>query len=429
MEKSIRIRSRNRRIPDQQDRITATGFMNIVYHTRLTALIFILLGLLALTEARAAPEPTTSREPFNRRIVVIGDIHGNHDGLLELLQLAGVTDERGRWTGGKTHFVQLGDIPDRGDDTLEAIKFLRRLERNARRNGGRVHILIGNHDAMNVYGDLRYVTDGEFRAFAEKQSKKRLETLFKDETAWIRANVPEEEWPEFDETYREKWFAARPPGFLEHRWNWLPDGEIGEWVRSRPIVLKLGNTLFVHGGLSPRYADWSVKDLNKAASEALSDVTKVKGTLLRDPEGPLWYRGLAQHREETEWPHVERLLENFDVDRIVIGHTPTGGVILPRFGGRVILADTGLSTYYGEYLACLVIEGNQLYALHRDGQVPIPASAGTKELKTYLQAVLDLEDENPHIKRRLRLLDIQEDPGEDTHIPDTAIEPVETESP
>jgi hypothetical protein len=50
------------------------------------------------------------------------------------------------------------------------------------------------------------------------------------------------------------------------------------------------------------------------------------------------------------------------------------GAIMPRFNGKVILADVGLSAVYGSRLACLVIEGEKLTAIHRGAAFPLPAS-------------------------------------------------------
>jgi hypothetical protein len=374
--------------------------------------------------ALAMPVPglaqsTGEIEDVPDRIVVVGDVHGDYARLREVLELAELIDNRGRWIGGKAHLVQMGDLPDRGDDTLEVIEFLRKLENRARRKGGAVHVLIGNHDAMNVYGDLRYVTDGEYDAFSDRNSKQRLEQLYANEVEWIKENVPEEEWPAFDEAFREKWFSVRPPGFLEHRYSWLPGGEIGDWVLSRPAVLKIGDTLFLHGGLGPKYADWSIEELNTAVHESLKDPDNVGGTILRDEEGPLWYRGLAQAPEAEELPHLEKLLQNFDVERIVLGHTVTAGIIVPRFDGQVILTDVGLSQYYGDYLGCLVIEQGNLVALYRKGRLAIPVGKGDEGLKAYLEQLRDLEGDNPFVEKRLKAI------GKEEVIEEAVSEPME----
>lgn len=49
----------------------------------------------------------------SRRIVAVGDLHGDSGNALKVLQMAGVVDEHGTWTGDVDFFVQTGDIIDR----------------------------------------------------------------------------------------------------------------------------------------------------------------------------------------------------------------------------------------------------------------------------------------------------------------------------
>lgn len=337
------------------------------------------------------------------RIVVVGDVHGNFDGFRQVLEQTGVIDRRGRWRGDRTHLVQLGDIPDRGDQSLEAAEFMQRLPKKARRKGGDVHVLIGNHEAMNVYGDLRYVDPGEYAEFRSNRSEDLLEIVFQNEIESIKARYPKEEWPVFDAAFREKWYAQHPPGWVEHRLSWQ-EGEMSEWVRSRPTALRIGRTLFVHAGLGPGYADWSIARINQAVRDALADPAHVADSILRDQEGPLWYRGLAWHEEALEEAHVEALLQQYDVDRIVLGHTVTQGIILPRFGGRVILADVGISQAYGENLVGLIIEGDTLTAVHQNGEIRVPVDYTAAELIDYVEQVSRLEPDNRYLTRRLQEL-------------------------
>src|SRR5512134_1759108 len=99
------------------------------------------------------------------RVVAVGDVHGAYDQFLEILKAAAVIDRRNRWTGGKTHLVQTGDVLDRGAHSMKVVEFLRRLAREAERAGGKVHALLGNHEAMRMLGDFRYVDRGEYAAF------------------------------------------------------------------------------------------------------------------------------------------------------------------------------------------------------------------------------------------------------------------------
>lgn len=146
--------------------------MDTGHRPRFPSAIALLLGLLVCAPILwAAPRQLDAyRWQGVDRIVAIGDLHGDYGHYLAVLQAAGVVDRRGRWIAGDTHLVQTGDIPDRGPDTRRIIAHMAALARQARKRGGRVHNLLGNHEAMNVYGDLRYVDPGEYRAFADQRS-------------------------------------------------------------------------------------------------------------------------------------------------------------------------------------------------------------------------------------------------------------------
>ncbi|MBK1877606.1 metallophosphoesterase [Pelagicoccus mobilis] len=370
----------------------------------------ILSCLVMASLAHSKPQPAEFEAV--ERIVVLGDIHGDYDKMIEALQAAEVINKKLKWIAKKTHLVQLGDLPDRGGDTLKVIRFLRKLEKSAKRKGGKVHILIGNHDAMNVYGDLRYVTDQEYADFADINSENYLDELYQNEVNWIKENKPKEEWPDFEGEFKSKWYELRPVGFLEHRISWLPTGDIGSWVLTHNAVIKIGDYLFVHGGIGPPQAHSTIQEINDEIRKGFEDLEQTDLGIVEKEDGPLWYRGLAMGDEDPERPHLETLLENFDVDHIILGHTPTNGVILPRFGGKVILADVGLSRYYGENLACLLIENGKHYAIHKNGKVEVPNYSSKEELIEYLKEVSLLEPKNRSITKRIEDLEAPPEPPE-----------------
>jgi len=110
-------------------------------------------------------EPPTVVSAPNRRIVAIGDLHGDLERTLWALQLAGVLSNDGlhRWTGGTTVLVQVGDVLDRGDDEIAILSLLACLNKQAHSKGGAVFQIHGNHETMNVAGDFRHVTPGGFK--------------------------------------------------------------------------------------------------------------------------------------------------------------------------------------------------------------------------------------------------------------------------
>ena len=299
--------------------------------------------------------------------MAIGDVHGDYEQFLAVLRSAKLIDSQESWSGEKTHLVQTGDVVDRGPDSRKVMDLLMKLEKEARRAGGWVHFLIGNHEAMNIYGDLRYVSPGEFAAFRDSNSEKTREELYKAHLEQIKSASSPKNVPTFDEAFRKKWESEHSLGYTEHRREMGPSGKYGKWIRSHDTVVKINDTLFLHGGIGPKYVDWGVRQINERVREELEDFTKLQGGIVMDGEGPLWYRGLAQGDERALELHVEAVLKNNEAERMVIGHTPTDGAVLPQFGGKVLVIDVGLSRVFDSRLrmACLVIKNGKPYALHR----------------------------------------------------------------
>lgn len=50
---------------------------------------------------------------FTRKIVAVGDLHGDLKNALKVLKMSDVVDEKGDWSGKIDVFAQTGDIIDR----------------------------------------------------------------------------------------------------------------------------------------------------------------------------------------------------------------------------------------------------------------------------------------------------------------------------
>jgi len=308
------------------------------------------------------------------RIVAIGDVHGDYNRFVKLLRLTRLIDQNNNWVGGKTHLVQTGDVPDRGPDSRKIMNLLMKLETQAEIANGYVHALIGNHEAMNIYGDTRYVNPGECAAFIDAESADLQKSSYMRHIMALYRNPPPfpEGLPRFDEAYRTKWEKEHPLGHFEHRAAIGPKGEYGKWILGNNAVIKINDTLFVHGGIGPKYASVSIRQVNERVRRELKNFKRrLRGGIVIDSEGPLWYRGLAKNSEETELKHLEALLKRHGVGRIVMGHTPTGGDVRTRFNGRAIFIDVGMSEAYGGHLGALIIEGGKLYTINRDEKLEL----------------------------------------------------------
>jgi TPR repeat protein len=331
------------------------------------------------------------------RVVAVGDVHGDYEQFVAVLQSAGVIDTHANWTGGKTHLVQTGDVTDRGPDSRAVMDLLIRLEKQAADAGGAVHALIGNHEAMDVYGDLRYVSPAEFVAFSGQSSADRS-ISYQDAARTLTAAATRD-------TSRTGPGPAGIPGFEEFRQAFGPNGEYGRWIRSHNAVIKIDRTLFAHSGLGAKYAALPLDRINEQVRAELTDLTRLHGGIVVDEQGPLWFDGLAKGNEAQLAPLVEALLKNFDVDRIVIGHSYADAAITPRFGGQVLLVDIGLPRVYDNVgkLGCLVIENGQAYALHRGRRLDLPTDdAG---MVGYLKAAAALDPKPSPLEPRIKKLE------------------------
>lgn len=344
--------------------------------------------LLALAAPLAAQDSWTGVE----RVVAVGDVHGDADQLRETLRSAGLVDAVGDWSGGKAHLVQTGDLLDRGPDSRKAMDLLMKLEKQALEAGGRVHCLIGNHEAMNLTGDLSYVSEGEIAAFRDEQSEKTRAEAYLAHRKELRETLPAERLPDFDDAYRKRWEAQTPLGLVEHRRAFSASGVYGKWLRGLNTVVRIDRTLFLHGGISPKYAEWTLERINGQVRAELADFSKLRDGVVEDDAGPMWYRGLARQDARFLDGHVRAVLAAQRCDRLVVGHTTTPGAVLSRMEGRVILIDVGMSKWYDPRgkVACLAIERGRPVALHRGRTLELPRDEG-KDLLRYLKEAAALD--------------------------------------
>ena len=346
---------------------------------RAVAASLALLIVLAAAGAAAGGPCTFDGAP---RVVAIGDVHGAYDLLLELLRAAGVADAKGRWTGGTTHLVQLGDVVDRCTETRRCLELLMRLEGDAEKAGGRLHALLGNHEVMNIVGDLRYVNPREYNKFRTPQSEQLRRSLYERLLPAAR-EAAKERGEKFDESAFQAGFEAQtPPGFVERTQALSAEGRYGRWLRARPVLVVVNGVAFVHGGVTPETAALGCHGINEGVRHELGkDLARTREdptrTLAAGSRGPLWYRGLAREDEVAFAPALERALQSLGARAVVVGHTvTTSGRIEARFGGRVVMIDAGMAEEYGGHAAALEIDAQgRMTAVYLGGREPLAVSA------------------------------------------------------
>jgi hypothetical protein len=286
------------------------------------------------------------------RVVAVGDVHGALERFAAILQKAQLIDAQRRWVGGKAVLVQTGDIADRGVGMRATYDFVMALEAQARSAGGRVHMLLGNHEVMNMAGELR------------------------------------DAGPEIFETFG---------GEVQMREAFSPRGRYGRWLRGKKVIESIDGSIFLHGGINPEFSTGSVDDINRRARREMDEwdagvawlvkqkrlepapkfldavdaanaeiksllegeqrdepetrqalarllpVANIGSSSLFHPDGPLWFRGFNGWGDEEGPDLVAKVLKQLRGQRVVSGHSvQQTRRITERFGGRVFLIDTGM---------------------------------------------------------------------------------------
>jgi len=275
--------------------------------------------------------PSASVLPAVPRIVAVSDIHGQYALLVRLLRANRVIDTQDRWALGTDTLVIAGDVFDRGPQVTEAFWLLYGLQQQAAAAGGAVHFVLGNHETMVLYDDLRYVNPKYLRS----------------------AQLLGRSYPQL--------YGA--------------DSVIGQWLRTRPVLLQIGDTLFLHGGISPEAVQMALHPAHtNAAYQASLGIPKAEvkadpatAPLYDGKTSPIWYRGYFDGRLDSQG--VQAVLDRLQLKRIVVGHTSMPHVS-SFHDGRVIAIDSSIKN--GENGELLFIEDGKLSRGLLDGsRVPL----------------------------------------------------------
>ena len=249
-------------------------------------------------------------------MVAIGDLHGDLDVTRRALRLAGALGADDHWSGGKVVVVQTGDVIDRGDSDREVLDLLERLRGEATRAGGALIALCGNHELMNVSGDFRYVSPRSAAAFSD----------------------------------RAQAFA--------------PGGPYARLLAAWPVIAKVSDTIFVHGGVLPQHVHYGIDAINREAAAWLRGEARAPAILMRE-DAPVWTRLYSSDPDADACAQLDRVLRSVGAARMVVGHTPQSRGISAACGEKVWRIDTGMSHAFGGPLQVLEIDGDRVRV--RDG--------------------------------------------------------------
>lgn len=285
-------------------------------------------------EPTAAPDEidVSARVP----LFVMADTHGEFDIAVQLLQRQRVIDARLRWSFGKGRLAILGDVFDRGPNQTELLWLIYKLEAEAARAGGGVHLALGNHEAMILAGDDRY-----------------LHPKYRQVVSVLRASSHAELWNE--------------------------QSLLGSWLRTKAAVFRLGPYLCLHGGISRELVDrrLTLAEINKVVRDSLGEqhAASELAELVMGRSGPLWYRGYFEREARAggftpaRSGDLDLILDTFKVRAILVGHT-TVPTVTALFDGRVIAVQVyphRATDTDAPVMEALSIQRGQMFRARMDG--------------------------------------------------------------
>jgi calcineurin-like phosphoesterase family protein len=355
------------------------------------AAAILILGIPAPAGAQEAPH-----------VVVVGEVQGASNTVTSLLQHLQLIDDDAQWSGGDTVLIQTGDLMDKGEHVREALDLFMRLQEEAAAAGGRVVVLMGNHEVLNILGELRDVNYMTYQTFAGQDAEKRQVEYYEQYVAWRteRAQATSTTFTA-DENFKTEWLAAHPPGWVEYMESMRPEGVYGKWLRTLPVAAIIDDVLFVHAGISPEMNGTTIEQMNQQAAEEIATFDAGREFMVAEglalplstaremvevvnqeiafvnniPErkrtrrnkrvdtglkiqhlgrwgtwsvlaenGPLWFCGPAKWNEEEHRDEMAEILDNLGVERLVSGQ-PDGPdhLIRARFDDRVVLTSVDMS--------------------------------------------------------------------------------------
>jgi hypothetical protein len=290
---------------------------NNYYSCPFYTVLGLILGHFFLTmNAEAKPIET-------RTIIAVGDLHADLPSAKKAFAIAGITDAQGKWAVSDTIVVQTGDLTDRGPDGQPLLEWVRSLEIQAKKYNSQFIVLLGNHEVMNLQGDWRYVSQADVQSFGGLEQRKQAFT---------------------------------------------PGGEWSDWLSTKDAVLQIGDTIFVHGGVSRQFA----RPAETLSQEVRLAMLGQGDRSILSEKGPLWYRGYWRQTELQACEEAQFVLEQVGAKRMVMGHTTQrDGQIHSRCNGTLFAIDTGISRHYGEHPSALRLTGDIVEALYESGVVQL----------------------------------------------------------
>jgi hypothetical protein len=251
------------------------------------------------------------KEDKYHTLYILGDLHGDLEKTKEALKKVGLINENNQWIKSNCKLIQMGDQVDSvcrrkeknicnsiNNLDVEVIYFIEEMARQAEKLDSKVVSILGNHEIMNIQGDLRFVSANDIKRIGGTEERIKL---FK------------------------------------------PGSELCKLLSNRPLIYKYNGFLFCHGGLSMSMLEKnSIEQMNQKTKKWLLNEISEPG-FLRNEDSPIWSRKFAFNMgSENE---LQQILKLTNSNKMFVGHTVSDS-IESKYNGKFWVTDVGISSSF-----------------------------------------------------------------------------------
>lgn len=260
-------------------------------------------------------EPATFKSP--EKLLLLSCAESKFSAFQKTLMGNKVIDRYGRWIFDEGHVVILGLGANWEEQAIECLWLLYSLEEKARRAGGYVHFIIGKHEVENIFGNWRF--QHPHYAISSKAEASVNALYYGNNTIW-------------------------------------------QWLLTKNVAEKIGNLLFVQGGIPPMVNDLMhpLAEINRLWRSCYSSNNNF---MIYNKAAELFSVNYSDHYDmPVDEEQIDTTLNKFGVTRIVTAHNTQAGTTV-HYNGKVLNVNFSSTT---AFQGGLFIVRNKYYSIGPD---------------------------------------------------------------
>jgi len=277
----------------------------------LLIIILIIIVFYFLLKRKKNKQKFKNSEKKYKKLYILGDLHGDLENAKKALKNIGLINDNNQWIKQNCKLIQMGDQVDavcrRRESNIcnsiknldvEVVYFMENLALQAEKLNSKVVSILGNHEIMNIQGDLRFVSDNDIKRIGGRDERIKL---------------------------------------------FQPGSELCKLLSNRPIIYKYNGFIFCHGGLSMSMLEKnSIEEMNKQTKDWLLNKIPEPG-FLKSEDSPIWSRKFSFDMGSQK--ELDQILDKTNSKKMFVGHTVVDE-IKSKYNDKFWITDVGISSSF-----------------------------------------------------------------------------------